>query len=400
MSGWLSIALDGAFAGLITWLGLHCVWPALRAGGARRALLALVAVCIAAPSMLIALSAIAAVRTAIWPAAMLVVIAWVTSPWLVRLTGGPRPSRNDLTDVTQCVREANEHFVVGDIDAWCEELRKLDALRTPTTERYIDLWQRYVAEEVERRAGVRLSSQETLDALRKATNEMTARVFRLRRRLLATLVMGAVVVAVLPQAAVATLLPQASADVCIQATAFLSSTPANGEQASDPATLASLLPTDPGTTATLVDQGTLGLDFLAASGYDPNTRHFLLDDRYLSGYARLWDTAEGREITVEVKQFATPSGAAAFDRQVVTYACQYANVAFGVPGGGVGLQIRYGTGDPIAEQISWVVGARRMLVSRTFLALPATHRLILDLAARTRALSGGSRRYGGAGARG
>ncbi len=391
MGGWLSIALDGAFVGLTAWCGLACVWPSLRVGGARRALLALVAACIAAPSLLTALSAVAPVRAAIWPAGMLVILAWLTSSWLVRLTGGPRPSRNDLTELRQCVQEANEHFAVGDIDTWREELGKLNALRTPTTERYIDLWQRYAAEEVERRAGVRRSSQETLEAMRTAANEMTARVFGLRRRLLGTLVAVAVVVAVLPQVAVATFLPRVSADVCIQATALLSSTPASGEQPSDPATLAGLLPTDPGTAATLVGQGTLSLDALAASRYEPNARQLLIDDRYVSGYARSWNTAEGREIDVEVEQFATASGAAAFDRQMVTYACDYSNMAFAVPGGGVGLQVRYGTGDPIAEQISWVVGARRMLVSRTFLAPPATHGLVLDLAARTRALSGGPR---------
>ncbi len=391
MSGWLSIALDGAFAGWLSWLGLASVWPALRAGGARRTLLALVAACIAAPSLLTGLSAVAAVRAAIWPSGMLVLIAWFTSPYLVRVTGGPRPSHNDLTDVTRCVQEANEHFAVGDIDAWRAELGKLDALRTPTTERYIDLWQRYAAEEVERRAGVRRSSLETLEAIRTTAAEMTARVFGLRPALLRSLVAAAVVVAVLPQAAVATLLPGASANVCIQAAALLSSTPVRGEQASDPATLAGLLPTDPGTTATLVGQGTLSLDALAASRYEPNARQLLINDRYVSGYARMWETAEGRGMDVEVEQFTSASGAAAFDRQMVTYACRYSNMAFAVPGGGVGLQIRYGTGDPIAEQISWVVGARRLLLSRTFLAPPATHGLVLDLAARTRALSGGSR---------
>ncbi len=390
INGWLSIALDGAAAGLVTWIGLAFLWPALRAGGARRALLALAGVCIAAPSVLCALSAIAADRVAIWPAMMLVFVVWVASPRLIRLTGGPRPPRNDLTDLAPRVQTANELLAVGDVDAWREELGRLDALRTPTTGHYIDLWQRYAAEEAERRAGVRRSSEETLDALRKAANEMTVRVYRPRRRVLAAVVAAAVATAVVPQAAVATLLPSASPNACVQATALLGSAPAGGAQAADPATLAGLLPTDPGTPASLVDQGTMSLDVLTRMHYDPNTRQYLVDDQYLTGYKRLWDTPEGHEISVEVEQFATASGAAAFDRQAVTYACRYSYAAFAVPGGGVGLQVRYGTGDPIAEQISWVVGARRMLVSRSFPAPPPMHSLILDLAARTRAHAGGS----------
>jgi hypothetical protein len=389
MGWWLTLAWDGAIAGLTAWLGLCCVWPALRAGGARRALLAVVAVCIAAPAVLSALSAVAPVRAAVWPAVLPILVAWVVGPRLVRLTGGPSQSPNDLTEVTECVRAANELFAVGDIDAWREELRRLDALRTPATERYIDLWQRYASEEAERRAGVRRSSQETLDGLRTAADELTARVFGLRRGVLASLVGVAVAVAVLPPAAVAALLPSASPSACVQAAALLGSTAAGGEQAHDPATLAGLLPADPGAPGPLVDQGTLSLNALAASRHDPNTRQHLLDDQYLTGYARLWYTAEGRSISVEVEQFAAASGASAFDRQAVTYACGYANVAFAVPGGGVGLQVRYGTGDPISEQVSWVVGARRMLVSRTFLAPPATHALVLDLAARTRAQADG-----------
>jgi hypothetical protein len=169
----------------------------------------------------------------------------------------------------------------------------------------------------------------------------------------------------------------------------LSSTPAIRDQPSDPQTLAALLLTDPGTAATLIDQGVLGLDTLAASRHDPNSRQYLIDDGYVSGYTRTWETPDGRTIDAEVEQFADGSGAAAFDRSMIIHACGYSNTAFEVPGGGVGLQIGYGTGDPIHEQISWVVGARRLLVSHTFLTAPATHCVILDLAARMRALSNG-----------
>jgi len=391
MSWWLSIAFDGVYAGGVAWVGLAYVLPELRIRAARGALLTLVAAAIAAPPVLAALSAVFDVRIAIALSGIPVLVAWLAPSWLVRVTGGPRPSRDDLTDVMSGVQQANYHFDVGDVETWRQELGKLDALRTPESERYIDLWQRYAAEETERRAGLRQSSQETLEAIRATAREMAGRAFALRPRLLATLVAVAVAVAVLPQAAVATLLPLASADACIQATALLSSTPAIGDQASNAQTLAGLLLTDPGTAANLADQGILDLDTLAASRHDPNSRQLLIDDQYISGYARTWETPDGRIIDVEVEQFASASGAAAFDRSMVLHACAYSNTAFEVPGGGVGLQIRYGTGDPIHEQISWVVGARRLLVSHTFLVVPATHSIILDLAARTRALATGSR---------
>lgn len=50
MSWWLSIAFDGVYAGAVAWVGLACVWPELRVRGARRALLVLLAVLIAAPA--------------------------------------------------------------------------------------------------------------------------------------------------------------------------------------------------------------------------------------------------------------------------------------------------------------------------------------------------------------
>lgn len=386
MSWWLSIAFDGVYAGAVAWVGLACVLPELRIRAARRALLALLAAAIAAPPVVAALSAVVDVRIAIVPSGLPVLVAWFAPSWLVRVTGGPRPSRSDLIDVMNAIQQAYQHFEVGDIDTWRQELANLDALRTPVTERYIDLWQRYAAEEADRRAGSRLSSHETLETIRRTAGEMANKAFALRPRLLAALVAVAVVVATIPQVAVATLLPRASADACIRAIALLNPTPAIGDQASDPQTLAGLLLTVPGTEATLVDHGILDLDTLAASRHDPNSRQLLIEDQYLTGYARTWETPDGRAIDVEVQQFATAAGAAAFDRSMVTHACGYSNTAFEAPGGGVGLQIRYGSGDPIHEQISWVVGARRLLVSHTFLVAPTTHSIVLDLAARTRAL--------------
>ena len=44
------------------------------------------------------------------------------------------------------------------------------------------------------------------------------------------------------------------------------------------------------------------------------------------------------------------------------HACGFANEAFEAPMGGIGLQVRYETGAPYTEQISWVAGNRRYKV--------------------------------------
>jgi len=386
LSAWLATAIDGAIEGLVAWYCLYCLWPQLRFLGARRTLLVLFAAVIAGPSLVLAISAVVDVpRIAFGLSVLPVLLLTFVAPWLVRVTGASPPKVGGMTDVLVRLQQANRSFEVGDIDAWRHDLRELDALRTPSTERYIDLWQQYGAEEAERRAGSRRSSRETLDAIGTAATLLSAQAYGVRPRLRNTLVALAIVGAVLPQAAVATVVPQFSADTCIQVNAFLGrAIPSTGNQSADVQTLAALLLADPGTPATLVDDGALDLDTLAASRHDPNSRELLIQDRYMDGYAREWLTEDGRTISVEVLQFVEASGAAAFHRSMTNHACGYSNQAFGAPGGGVGLQIRYGSGDPIHEQIAWVVGARRMLVSRTFLVPPADHRDILDLAARAR----------------
>jgi len=55
------------------------------------------------------------------------------------------------------------------------------------------------------------------------------------------------------------------------------------------------------------------------------------------------------------------------------YGCTFANASFSAPAGGVGLQVRYETGDPIVEQVSWVSGKRRFLVTVGHGAPPPGH---------------------------
>ena len=169
----------------------------------------------------------------------------------------------------------------------------------------------------------------------------------------------------------------ASMITCFDAEAILADAeppPANG------APLADALPyTPPEPGATYVFHFPMNLEQTASSRHDPATRDQLADAGFEGAHLRAWYAADGRGIQADVMEFGTPHGAAAYQAQVTRHACQYANEAFEAPMGGIGMQVRYGTGDPIVEQISWVAGNRRYLVSVTEDAAPADHRRILAI---------------------
>ena len=72
-----------------------------------------------------------------------------------------------------------------------------------------------------------------------------------------------------------------------------------------------------------------------------------------------------------------------FQRQMTLYACRFSEQAFETMyPASVGLQVRYSTGDPIVEQIAWVDGARRLVVSQSFTQRPADHAAVVELARR------------------
>jgi hypothetical protein len=69
---------------------------------------------------------------------------------------------------------------------------------------------------------------------------------------------------------------------------------------------------------------------------------------------------------------------------VTAYACSYSVGTFEVPGGRVGLRIRYGTGDPIRDQVAWTDGNHRVLIAIGYQEAPADHAEVLSLAASLR----------------
>jgi hypothetical protein len=123
----------------------------------------------------------------------------------------------------------------------------------------------------------------------------------------------------------------------------------------------------------------MGLELAAESRADPNAREQLVAAGYVDGYIRGWIGDDGAGIEAEIMEFETPEGATTYQGQVHRYACGYANEAFEAPMGGIGLQVRYETGAPYVEQISWVAGDRRYKIQVSAFDRPTDHSRILGL---------------------
>jgi hypothetical protein len=123
----------------------------------------------------------------------------------------------------------------------------------------------------------------------------------------------------------------------------------------------------------------MNLEQAATSRHDENTRDQLEAAGFVAGHARGWYAADGRTIQIDAFEFRTAHGAAEYLAAVTRHACQFANEAFRAPMSGIGLQVRYNTGDPIVEQISWIAGNRRYLVQVSERSVPTDHRRILAI---------------------
>ena len=136
-------------------------------------------------------------------------------------------------------------------------------------------------------------------------------------------------------------------------------------------------PPEPG--ATYAFSFAMNLEQAATSRHDEDTRAQLVAAGFVAGHMRSWYAADGRGIQADVFEFETPEGAAEYQAAVTRHACQFANEAFRAPMSGIGLQVRYSTGDPIVEQISWIAGNRRYLVQVSERGIPPDHGRILAI---------------------
>jgi hypothetical protein len=114
-------------------------------------------------------------------------------------------------------------------------------------------------------------------------------------------------------------------------------------------------------------------ELATSSEEDRDTREELLAAGFVGGYVRSWIGADSNWIEAEIMEFATYQGF------VNRHACGFANEAFEAPMGGIGLQVRYETGAPYTEQISWVAGNRRYKVQVSAYERPSDHTRILGI---------------------
>jgi hypothetical protein len=147
-----------------------------------------------------------------------------------------------------------------------------------------------------------------------------------------------------------------------------------------------LLLSDPGPDFTLVFEAPMNLEQAAANRVDTLTLNQLREFGFEDAYARQWIRNTGTMLGNDVFTFATPEGAASFHDAVTAYACRYSTEQFAIPGGGVGLRILYGSGDPVRDQAAWIDGSRRVVIALGYQDDTADHSEILELVRQARGL--------------
>jgi hypothetical protein len=359
-------------------------WVPLRRRGARRTLLAVVALAIAlvpilaaAWRMLGAPIGLAAFVGFLPVLALIILVQAVT-----RFAGPPVVADDPDGQVLAAVAHAQSLLDVGDIDAAIDVLDRLRPTATIATARLVELWRTYAAEERRRHDGVRISSAATRQALVREHESVEMRRARPSARKVGIVLLAGVLVAT---GAPAVLGENATTNgnACATAIAILD---AAGQPISTPlpnTSLSHLVLADPGVDAALVDDGAMGLERAGFSRADPDARAKLIGAGFLDAYRRDWKTADGRDLSAEIFAFASPAGALQFNRQMTEYACRFSEQAFKTPlQASVGLRVRSSGGDPIVEQISWVDGSFRLVVSWSFAEPPADHADVVELARR------------------
>ena len=361
----LTLLFSAGWCALLAVYHVGCVDPALRASqarGAARILGALItAVAVGATAFLPVISS-----PALWIAVMIAWLGPVLAPLiLVRLTGGPRPFQGGETRIAEVLAKASERVEARDPQGWREAIAELDSIHDPKVQPFLAAARGY-ADEIAAGAPAR---EETVARFQREYE----RAFRpppLGRATVVLTVMVAAVVGLLP----GLVLGRASA--CDQAERLLAA-----ERASDPAPSrpASAIHLDPGSGFTLEGGGQLTLAEAAASRYDPDTLGQLQQAGFVSGSWAEWLRDTGTKLGIDAFEFETRSGALAYQQAVTRYACRYATSAFSIPGGGVGLRIRYGSGDPIRDQAAWVEETRRVVIAIGYRTAPADQSEILRL---------------------
>jgi hypothetical protein len=194
-----------------------------------------------------------------------------------------------------------------------------------------------------------------------------------------------VVTPIMAAASVLIVALRTGAPVCAAAEAAAPASPPNSAAVRFGPPPSDLLLVSPGPEFTLVRDAPMGIEEAAGSRVDTFTLRQLRNAQFVEAHQRLWIRDDGTMLGNDVFRFETSEGAAEYHRLVTAYACSYSTETFDVPGGGVGLRIRYGSGDPIRDQVAWTDGNHRLLIAIGYQEAPANHTEALRLAARLRA---------------
>lgn len=195
-----------------------------------------------------------------------------------------------------------------------------------------------------------------------------------------------VILPIVAAASVLAIALRTAAPICASAEAAAPASPPDGA-ADRSAAPSDLLLDSVGPDFTLVWDAPMGIEEAAGSRVDTFTLQQLRDARFVEAHHREWIRDDGTQLGNDIFRFATSGGAAEYHRLVTAYACSYSTETFDVPGGGVGLRIRYGSGDPIRDQVAWTEGTDRVLIAIGYQETPDDHAEVLDLVARLRAIT-------------
>jgi hypothetical protein len=312
---------------------------------------------------------------------------------LVQITGGPRPPAADKAEVASILDDARARLEAGDPDGWRAAVERLQSASDPAAAGVARAMADY-ARDLGRGAPASRSIE------RRFHDEAQRYLFDSRP--------PSPVVAVLTPllAAVIGLTPGLGAGIIRPALVGLThglgagifdpvcgeaqNAAAEGgsnESQSTVSALSNLLLDGPGPDFTLVWEGPMTLEQAAASRYDTMTLPQLRAARFVSAYGREWIRDDGTRLLNDVFAFAEAQGAESYHQEVTGYACRYSSETFAVPGGGVGLRILYGSGDPVRDQVAWIDGNHRIVMAIGYREDSRDHGEVLDLVARARHLS-------------
>ncbi|MDP2350701.1 MAG: hypothetical protein Q8M74_06040 [Chloroflexota bacterium] len=376
------------FVALVTALAMGAAievgWVPLRRRGARRPLLAFVALAIglvpvvAAAARLLVASIGLTAALAFLP---VIVLAILVEP-LARLARLPAVADDPDSRVLAEVARAQSLLDVGDVDGAIDLLDRQRARPTGATARLVDLWRTFATEERRRRDGVRISSATTRQAIVEEYAALERRRGRPSLPIVALVLLAGVAVATATPAVLGESITT-NGDPCATAIAILDRAGPPSSTTTPNTSLSHLVLVDPGVPATLVDDGGMGLERAGFSRHDPEARPKLVAAGFVGAYRRDWQTLEGRTLSAEIFEFASSVGAMQFHRQMTEYACRFSDQAFETPfPASVGLRVRHSGGDPIVEQIAWVDGSRRLVVTQSFAQPPSDHAAVVEFAGR------------------